>query len=1733
MSSQARKFGTFAGVFTPSILTILGVIMYMRLGWVVGQAGLIAAIGIILFAHIISFSTGLSISSIATDKKIKTGGIYYILSRSLGLPMGGAIGIIIFIGTALSISLYIIGFCECFIGIEAINRFLGLEQSINSYRIIGTIVIISLVIIAYISTSLAIKTQYIILGAIVLSLISIFAGFFFNSDYHPVTILSNPFEGGEPLAYVFAIFFPAVTGFTAGVAMSGDLKDPRKNIPFGTMTAIIVGLLVYISLAIGLAYFVNRDLLLNDKNFLLKIAWFSPLVIAGIWGATLSSALGGILGAPRILQAISHDKITPKIFSKGFGINNEPRNALILTFIIAEAGILIGELNVIARLVSMFYIAAYGFINLAFALERWASSDFRPKFRISKWVGIVGFIACFGVMFKIDTAAMIIALIIMLGIYFFLKKKMLQLDFGDVWQSVWSSIVRSSLHEMDQRQLEERNWRPNIILFSGSTPARPFLIEFGKDLVGNLGFLSNFDLIENKEAKVLFPKHKQSVQTEDSQRYKGVFTRQQECRNFYDGVEMISRTYGFSGIEPNTVLMAWGRQSKEPVRFAQTVKILSDLDLNVLMMDFDEKVDFGKKKLIDLWWRGRGNNGNLSLSLVKFIWLSENWRDSKVRLLIVNPVNEEKERIQREAYAILDNMRIDAEVKVINNQIGQKQFYEIIEVESINSDLTFLGIPEIETGREKEFVENINRMCRNIGTVVLIKASSYFKELNIGVYEKSGKKNEQIQKKLNLIYQEKNTIPEIDYPKEQALADHLKALKNNMDEQVGILFNTCFNTILQQNSELYESLKQLVSSSYDSLETMTENQGKKTSNAILRIRQNFLIKSHRLLNDLPTNQLEQQKKELYESIDRFIADVEHLPELSPSRLPKKIEKQSIKAAKEDNFTLKYFKFLYRIRYKFTSKPLYYQVKYYKLIKSYFPDKAFITLHDALSKFGLISLQNLIQLRKFTKSFDESFDNIEQKFAKDKPSPDIINIEKRKTEKHLKQIKLLNEESCNSLFLFLTNQINETIGAISNKLQQLNTNHYIHRKINQSNITSALKSYLLEIPEKWFRNQKLLYNNALLEISLLSYGSRLQNIYFDIRQRLVRRIDENLFVNLDQLRDYLNSYLKNLVNNKAADFVFEKEFQEVSDLREYLNEITNEINRRVRQSGRNFPESVQIIHEDSLNDYQTAQFEKIKTISVSATRLLDYLIQSKFAEPLSIAFKELDEELEGFHKYLKEVVRLLAFSQSDNELTKEEQISLIKEEIEKANSGIEKANAIKLRINNTFLEVSGKIDEYLTVSAFTKNALYLKQYIKEEETKKRLTYIKKTIEKSNVIAGRILKQLWFRQSQSMLLADKLISKNTEHPPKVNKLLNLIEKISFNDEVLKKIPFYYRELFLRKQSNLFEFWVGRKSELEEARKAIERFNAGYSGGILITGDRKSGKSFFSQYFVHELADEAKSYIINPPLEGSISKQTFYNTLRETFESEESNENIFSGLPAKSVIIFDDLELWWEKSLEGFIIIDEIINFISLYGKKYLFILNVNIHTFRMFTRIKKIESYFLNIIRLEPLNAKELQSAVFLRHNSSAFKILFSERKRTVLRQWDQARLFSRYFNFSKGNIGITLQAWIANIADIDDRFLYIKMPVIPDLTILDEIDKSWYVMILQFVLHRRLTLKRLERILLIGYDEKEIPAKRDKIILLLKDLQRAGIINENSKGIFEINVFLYPYLVSKFVEKEML
>ncbi|MFK5972106.1 MAG: Na-K-Cl cotransporter [Flavobacteriaceae bacterium] len=719
---KKKKFGSFAGVFTPSILTILGVIMYMRLGWVVGNAGLFGAIIIIVIAHVIAVTTGLSVSSVATDKKIGAGGIYYVLSRSMGIPIGGSIGIALYVGTAFSIALYLIGFSESF------NAYFGLGMGVDDFRLTGTIALIALTALALISTSFALKTQFFILAAIVISLISIFFG---TTEFAPETISLFASEGAVSMEVVFAIFFPAVTGFTAGIAMSGDLEDPKRSIPVGTLAAIGIGLVVYIGLAIFLATTITPELLKSDYNILMRIALFAPAVAAGIWGATLSSALGGILGGPRILQAMSLDKVTPKIFGKGKGENNEPVNALFLVFVIAEAGILIGELDIIARVVSMFYLTAYGFINISYFLESWANPDFQPTFKIKRWIGLLGFIACFGVMFKLDMIAMFAAFAVIGGLYFGLQRKEVQLQSNDVWRSVWENVVNKGLRRIDAKVDKNSNWNPNIILFSGKSEHQSYLLELCKTVSGRTGMVTNFKLIVDRNNTIPLKKTEQTVRDETFIEL-GIFARQIKVDTIYNGITNIASTFGFSGVEPNTIMMGWPKGLENSSEYAKMTETLLYLDYNLLYLDFDREAKFGNYRTVDLWWRETDSkNAEMMLNIARFIIASPKWNNTAIRVLFVNNNNVDMNLIHSKISKLVEDLRVNVEIKIINNAVEQIPFYTIIEQQSATTDLTLVGIPNYQIEKQAEFVLKTTNLFETIGSTLLVKAANNFNELDL------------------------------------------------------------------------------------------------------------------------------------------------------------------------------------------------------------------------------------------------------------------------------------------------------------------------------------------------------------------------------------------------------------------------------------------------------------------------------------------------------------------------------------------------------------------------------------------------------------------------------------------------------------------------------------------------------------------------------------------------------------------------------------------------------------------------------------------------------------------------------------------------------------------------------------------------------------------------------------------------------------------------------------------
>lgn len=664
--------GTFAGVFTPSILTILGIILFLRLGFVVGNAGLARTLVILMLANGISVLTSISLSAIATNIKVKGGGDYYLISRTLGLEFGGAIGIVLFLAQSVSIGFYCIGFGE------VLARFLP-QASFNGHlpQLIAAIAVLLLFVLAWMGADWATRFQYVVMAILVVALGSFFAGGVIRWDTDQLVRNWPAVTEAPGFWFLFAIFFPAVTGFTQGISMSGDLKDSGKSLPLGTFLAVGVSIVIYFMAAIVFSASLPRATMISDYRAMNQVAVYGIFITAGVVAATLSSAMASFLGAPRILQSLAADRIFPFLvpFAKGSGVSNNPRRGVLLAGGIACATIGLGKLNLIAPVVSMFFLISYGLLNYATFFEtRAASPSFRPRFR---WydgrLSLLGGLACLGVMLAIDFAAGLVAVAVLFSIYQYLQRTAGPARWADGKRSYHLKQVRNHLLSAATEPEHPRDWRPQLLLFSDNLERRRTLIDLAGWITSDCGLITLVQIIEGQGAQAL-KSHREAEEAlqKDITTYDvSVFPLVVTAANFDQGVDMLVQSSGIGPLKANTILFGWhsretyNRPHIRNTLYTNRLRKIFRQGRNIVVLDADPdewRAMQGiaeEERRIDVWWWDDAS-GRLMLLLAHLISRNKDWDAVRMRVLSTD-TGKERDSDTQNLGDFLADIRIKAE----------------------------------------------------------------------------------------------------------------------------------------------------------------------------------------------------------------------------------------------------------------------------------------------------------------------------------------------------------------------------------------------------------------------------------------------------------------------------------------------------------------------------------------------------------------------------------------------------------------------------------------------------------------------------------------------------------------------------------------------------------------------------------------------------------------------------------------------------------------------------------------------------------------------------------------------------------------------------------------------------------------------------------------------------------------------------------------------------------------
>jgi len=691
-SEKDHKLGAIKGVFVPNVLQMIGVILFMRLGWVLGNVGTSSMLTIISLASSILVITSFSLSSIVSNMKVGSGGAYFIFSRVLGVEFGSALGTLLCISQLASVSLCVSGFSL------SVHQFL---PDVSLY-LIETVTLSSLILVSYISTELAVKAQSLIFLTLLVAIGSIFLG---SNELVDSALFSADFPVAELTFWAgFAMFFPAVTGIEAGMSMSGDLRNPSKALPLGTLASVLTAYALYTSVTLFLSSEVSSEMLRAHPFIVYHMAKFKMLILLGVWGATLSSALGSVLGAPRTLQALAKDQILPSFLAKGHGKSNQPRVAILFVFAAALTLTLGTNINQIIPIMAMICLVSYGLINFVTFFESFIKNpSWRPSLSTPWPIALLGSLGCFAIMFLVNLNASLIVIALTIILCIISSQRGIRGGWDDIRYSLFSFLVHRGAAKLGQLTPNAKSWRPNLITLFESDALPMNLAYFSYALDHGKGFLTfGTTLAEEIEGS------KENTFKEQLKELKiPSFLHVNHSEATSTNLVQQIKNYGFGPLVPNSVILPLTSNQKLIV---DLLKDTQRINKNILLLKTDSgnprlySEPYVSPKRINLWWRG-GNQNNFELCLALSYSLrgSPLWSGAEIRIKSLAKSQQELDQLSHVFGRYQKKLRIkNLTFSPILDEKGD--FFGSLITHSKDADFTFLGLRSIgEEETDKQF----------------------------------------------------------------------------------------------------------------------------------------------------------------------------------------------------------------------------------------------------------------------------------------------------------------------------------------------------------------------------------------------------------------------------------------------------------------------------------------------------------------------------------------------------------------------------------------------------------------------------------------------------------------------------------------------------------------------------------------------------------------------------------------------------------------------------------------------------------------------------------------------------------------------------------------------------------------------------------------------------------------------------------------------------------------------
>ncbi len=706
--------------------------MFLRFGYAVGNTGFLGTLLIILFAHMVTIPTGLAIAEIATNQRVRGGGEYYIISRSFGINVGAAIGIALFLSQAISVAFYLIAFAEAFDPVlNWLNATYGLH--LTDLRIVSLPAMALLALLLLLrGANLGMNALYVVVAVLGVSLISFFMGSPTEAMAGAVFHLTARVDNHDEFFKVFAIVFPAFTGMTAGVGLSGDLKDPKRSIPIGTLAATLSGMVVYVFIAYKLASSATPAELNSIPLIMAKISVWGPIIPIGLAAATISSAIGSILVAPRTLQALASDRVLPSAsltrwLSAGKGETNEPFNATLVTSGIAFVIIALGNVNSVAQIISMFFMVTYGAICLISFLQHFAADPaYRPDFKSRWYISLIGFLLTLYLMFKMEPLFAFLSLVFMTLIYYSITTTRTDKEgLSKIFQGVIFQISRKLQIFLQKAEKDSDNWRPSFICISRDFFKRPAAFDLLAWIAHRSGFGTFIHLIDgylSKETNRKAHEELNRIIKIAGVSKSNVFIDTMISPSFTSAVAQAIQLPSVSGKDVNAMLFEFSREHDEHLdEIIDNVSLIKAIEYDLCILGSTER-GFGVRSSIHIWVTpGDLTNASLMILLGYVIMGHPDWHNADIKITAVFPESEIEDYQQRLKSMIKEGrLPISAHNIELLEQKPEVSVKEIINQRSQDDDLIMIGL---RYEKLKQQGKEVFKGYDDIGNILFVNAA--------------------------------------------------------------------------------------------------------------------------------------------------------------------------------------------------------------------------------------------------------------------------------------------------------------------------------------------------------------------------------------------------------------------------------------------------------------------------------------------------------------------------------------------------------------------------------------------------------------------------------------------------------------------------------------------------------------------------------------------------------------------------------------------------------------------------------------------------------------------------------------------------------------------------------------------------------------------------------------------------------------------------------------------------